>query len=77
MKKRIYPFLLLATMVCLASSCQSDLDRRAAAFEKAEAAFLDSIRNAGLEVVLVENNAIVYNHCFGYKNVQSRTPLNP
>lgn len=77
MKKRIYPFLLLATMVCLASSCQSDLDRRAAAFEKAEAAFLDSIRNAGLEVVLVENNAIVYNHCFGYKNVQSRTPLTP
>lgn len=70
-------FLLCSLFVVLLSlsSCQSDFDKRAAAFEAEEAQFLERIHNAGMNVVLVKDNKIVYTHSFGYKNVEQQTPM--
>ena len=72
MKTRI--FLMMLACVLLAS-CKSDFEKRCEAFEAAEAPFLEQIHNAGLNVVLVKDNKIVYTHSFGYKNVEQQTPM--
>lgn len=67
-------FLLMLAAISLAS-CKSDFEKRCARFETEEAQFLEQIKNAGMNVVLVKDNKIVYTHSFGYKNVEQQTPM--
>lgn len=66
---------MLLASVAVACTSKKDFAARCEKFETEEAQFLDRIHNAGLNVVLVEDNKIVYTHSFGYKNVEQQTPL--
>ena len=64
-------FLFAAVAFGLLSCVQSP----EAAFEKDIEALRDSLDNAGLAVVVVKDNQIVYHHEFGYSDLELRTPL--
>ncbi len=67
--KRLFVFAALA--IGLLSCGQSP----ETAFEKDIEALRDSLDNAGLAVVVVKDNQIVYHHEFGYSDLELRTPL--
>ena len=64
-------FLFAAVALGLLSCKQSP----ESAFEKDIEALRDSLDNAGLAVVVVKDNQIVYHHEFGYSDLELRTPL--
>lgn len=72
MKKNLL-FTLLLSAVLLITSHPS-----IAQAEKAEAAIQQLMQTTpvvGLSVAVVKNNKIIYNHSFGYKDLDQRLPL--
>lgn len=74
MKKLIFSLLCAAV---LAGACKpkDPICQKAAAFEEEMAQFREEVGNVGMSVVFVQDNKIVYNHNFGYKNIETCEPV--
>ncbi len=71
MKKQVFMLLLLAA-VLFPSCARYNLEKRASRFETEIAPFREQMENVGMSVVFVRENAIVYVHHFGVKNVETQ-----
>jgi len=65
----------LSFVAIIFSSCDYNLEKRAARFESEIAPFRQEMDNVGMSVVFVRDNQIVYTHHFGVKNIDSQEPV--
>ena len=66
-------FLIVAAMATLcASSCTSTLEKRT---NEAILQVMDEFQAVGISAAVVKDRQIVYNQSFGYKDLETRTPL--
>lgn len=67
--------LITLSAISMAVLCAFGQSKTEAAFEKAMEEYRNSMGNVGLSVVVVKDNRIVYNHNFGYKNLETGEPV--